>query len=155
MVSASAWVRVHVCKYPHLRQWACFPMHAHMCNARTRLSLRVSDFGLKASPGLRPLESSACEGQVWFREETRQIGMEMESAVFVPNVQTDWLLITSKPLLSSHRPLLLLHLLRLPLHTNMRVMQKTVLFNNHHVKLCLHEWGNAKPAVSFCKEPCA
>lgn len=62
-------------------------------------------------------------------------------------------LITSQPLLSSHRPLLLLYLLRLSLHTNMRIMQRTVLFNNHHVKLCLHEWGNAKPAVSFCKEP--
>lgn len=39
-------------------------MHPRMCRVRTRLSLRVSGFGLKASAGLRPLESSACEGQV-------------------------------------------------------------------------------------------
>lgn len=41
----------------------CF---SHFCNISA--CVRASGFKQNSSPGPRPLESSACEGQVWFRK---------------------------------------------------------------------------------------
>lgn len=116
-----------------------------MLRAVTYLSKCVSGSRQRSCPSRRPLESSACEGQVWFRERQGRLAWKWN---LLSLCQTSRLtdcpqpLITSKSLLSSHRPLLLL--LQPPLHTNMRLMhrRKTAemgLFNNHNVKQCLHE----------------
>lgn len=107
--------------------------------------VRVSGFRQKASPGPRPLESSACEGQVWFRKRQGRLAWKWN---LLSLCQTSRLtdcpqpLITSKSMLSSHRQLHLLS--RPPLHTNIRITQRENstekgLFNNHDVKQCLHE----------------
>lgn len=116
-----------------------------MLRAITYLSKCVSGSRQRSSPGPRPLESSACEGQVWFRERQGRLAWKWN---LLSLCQTSRLtdcpqpLITSKSLLSSHRPLLLPS--RPPLHTNMRLMHRRKsaemgLFDNHDVKQCLHE----------------
>lgn len=105
-----------------------------------------SGFRQKASPGPRPLESSACEGQVWFRKRQGRLAWKWNLLSLCQTSRlTDWPqpLITSKSILSSHRALLLL-LSRTPLHTNIGIRQRrtgseTGLFNNHDVKQRPHE----------------
>lgn len=105
-----------------------------------------SGFRQKASPGPRPLESSACEGQVWFRKRQGRLAWKWNLLSLCQTSRlTDWPqpLITSKSILSSHRALLPL-LSRTPLHTNIRIRQRrtgseTGLFYNHDVKQRPHE----------------
>jgi len=134
-------MNVHVCK--HRCKCAGGECFSHFCNISA--CVRVSGFKQKASPGPRPLESSACEGQVWFRKRQGRLAWKwnlLSLCQMSRLTECPQPLITSKSILSSRHPLLLL--VWPPLHTNIRITQQRnssemALFNDHDVKQCLHE----------------
>lgn len=138
-IYTSRWMHMCANIYPSAAKGNVFPISV------TYQHVRASGFKQKASPGPRPLESSACEGQVWFRKRQGRLAWKWNLLSLCQTLRlTDCPqpLITSKSILSSHRPLLL------PvwpaLHTNIRITQwrsrsEMGLFNDHDVKQCLCE----------------